>query len=167
MVDAPRAGSSCWCQDKTSEGEKRALQRENSRLVARWTPTKLSGVAELMACDERISITGHGIKESFSEGTVKVAAVAKNVGFPKDARLILEFTQDFGSAIRRPVIDNQNLTLRSGIVLSKHTLDGGFDEALVVVGVDQNAYKWCRHAVSNSRLAEAVQLKKSASPYKI
>ena len=43
-----------------------------------WAPTKLRRVAEQMAADEKIAITGHGIKESYLDGTEKEFAVAKN-----------------------------------------------------------------------------------------
>ena len=43
-----------------------------------WAPTKLSRVAEQMAADEKTAITGHGIKESYLDGTEKEFAVAKN-----------------------------------------------------------------------------------------
>ena len=74
----------------------------------------------------------------------------------------LEFLHDFRRAIRRAVIDDNNLTLRRRKILLQDAHDRLFDEALVVVGVNQYADKTSRQL----QLSKILQSRFCAKQYK-
>jgi hypothetical protein len=61
------------------------------------------------------------------------------IGFVKNTDLGTEFGEDFGGAVPGAVVHHQNFPLGGGEILSQHALNRFFDEAFVVVGIDQYA----------------------------
>ena len=69
------------------------------------------------------------------------------IGFAKDANVGREFGKDFRCAIGGTVIDYKNFAIIGGKILRQDASDRLFDEALVVIGVNQYADKRSCHSV--------------------
>jgi len=69
------------------------------------------------------------------------------IGLPKDANVGFELTKDFGRAIGRAVIDDQNLPFGKREILGQDTGDCLFDEFLVIVSINQDTYERLGHSL--------------------
>ncbi len=76
-----------------------------------WMPGKLSRVVAQMAVDSKIAITGHAIKESFSDGTEKIVAPAKNERFALSS---VEAARVF--RLRKSYLGTSRMALRTDIL---------------------------------------------------
>jgi Glycosyl transferase family 2 len=75
-----------------------------------WAQGKLRRVAELMAKNTSLGMTGHGIVESFNDGTGRVVAPVNETRFRLDSRSSAEFFR-----LHRCFLGTSRLTLRASI----------------------------------------------------
>jgi len=68
------------------------------------------------------------------------------VGFANEPDPRRKLADNFGCAIRRTIVYNQDFHLRSGKVLCQHAGDGLADHGFMIVGVDQSGYERSSHA---------------------
>ena len=69
-----------------------------------------------------------------------------SVGLSKNANARGEFGNNFGSAVGGTVVDDKNFAMGCRIILRQSAGDRFFDEALVIVGVNQDADKGFYHS---------------------
>lgn len=94
------------------------------------------------------------------DAMVECGSLAR-VGLSKNANMRREPGKNFRSAVGGPVIDDENFAVACGIILRQGARDGFVDEALVIVGVNQDADKGSYHSgiTENPRNCEASQEK--------
>ena len=87
---------------------------------------------------------------AFGNAVVEGGGLAA-VWLAQDADLRLKFTQNFRGAVRGAVVYNQDFAVGRGKILCQHALHRFFNEAFVVIGIDQYADKRCRHQQSTAQ----------------
>lgn len=81
---------------------------------------------------------------AFGDTVIEGAGLA-TIGFTENANVRLELLKDLRRAVRGAVVYHQDLAVGGRKILGKDAVHGFFDEALVIVGVDQYADERSRH----------------------